>query len=92
MGLGSDVGKNTGLSAVQEAHKAVDDAIPQVERAGEVLVEKLHQALVELGGSIERMAGSLAISLGGLPEQITTALDGLTVTVQATIKISRKGE
>lgn len=86
--LGS-VGKDAGLSAAKEIHRAVDGAIPDAQKAVEEVVSRVATEIVNVAaGAIERSAGAVCTSLGSLPAFIVDALDGLTIT----IKIERRKE
>lgn len=95
MGLGNDVGKaaaeeirKAAQQATTELHATATDAIHDV--ATEVMPQ-IERTAVEASGSLERAAGALCLALGGFPESLVSALDGLTVEINATIRVIRKG-
>lgn len=91
MSILSTAGKDAGESAAKELHSAIDGAIPEAQAAADELVSRIAREIVtQASGAITQAFGSMEIALGGLPESIVTALDGLTIEVSPiTVKLTR---
>lgn len=86
------VAKEAGLAAVQEAHRALDGAIPDAQKAADEIVSRFASEVVtQATGALTEAAGAICTALGSLPEFVVDALDGLTIEISPiTVRVARR--
>lgn len=79
MAIGDHAGEEAAKIVEQTAAESLQtiehELLPAAQAAADALV-------IRASGAITQAAGALCLALGGLPEAIIDALDGMTITIK----------